>query len=333
MPPPMPEVSDDIPQPAEQPATSQRRASARSVPRSSASRLRHDAPVRPLARSLADRHPRAPSPAARKFFVLSPNQHCSTPRASASKRLLASIATRITEALSAACPHPEPDRPERARRSRSAGGPARLLRRRRPRHPDRRAGAAEIRRARLRAPRDRPQPIRRRIPRRPKAPFLWRSWTRSRKPMQPVIFSAHGVPKAVPAAAKARNMFYLDATCPLVSKVHVEAARHHEEGLRDRPDRPRRPSRGDRHDGPAARRAPSRLIETAADARAFVPRDPAQASPTSRRRRCRWTTRPRSSPSSRSASRTSSGRTRKTSATRRPTARRRSRRSRPNATA
>ena len=39
----------------------------------------------------------------------------------------------------------------------------------------------------------------------------------------PVIFSAHGVPRAVPAAAKARNMFYLDATCPLVSKVHAEA--------------------------------------------------------------------------------------------------------------
>jgi 4-hydroxy-3-methylbut-2-enyl diphosphate reductase len=47
----------------------------------------------------------------------------------------------------------------------------------------------------------------------------------------PVIFSAHGVPKAVPAAARARNMFFLDATCPLVSKVHVEAERHHAAGL------------------------------------------------------------------------------------------------------
>jgi 4-hydroxy-3-methylbut-2-enyl diphosphate reductase len=47
----------------------------------------------------------------------------------------------------------------------------------------------------------------------------------------PVIFSAHGVPKSVPAAAKARNLFYLDATCPLVSKVHVEAQRHHAAGL------------------------------------------------------------------------------------------------------
>jgi 4-hydroxy-3-methylbut-2-enyl diphosphate reductase len=47
----------------------------------------------------------------------------------------------------------------------------------------------------------------------------------------PVIFSAHGVPKSVPAAAQSRNMFYLDATCPLVSKVHVEARTHYEEGL------------------------------------------------------------------------------------------------------
>ena len=46
----------------------------------------------------------------------------------------------------------------------------------------------------------------------------------------PVVFSAHGVPKAVPAAAKARNMFFLDATCPLVSKVHIEANRHFNEG-------------------------------------------------------------------------------------------------------
>ena len=44
----------------------------------------------------------------------------------------------------------------------------------------------------------------------------------------PVIFSAHGVPKSVPQAASARNMFYLDATCPLVSKVHIEAARLYE---------------------------------------------------------------------------------------------------------
>ena len=42
----------------------------------------------------------------------------------------------------------------------------------------------------------------------------------------PVVFSAHGVPKSVPADAVARNLFYLDATCPLVSKVHKQAMRH-----------------------------------------------------------------------------------------------------------
>lgn len=47
---------------------------------------------------------------------------------------------------------------------------------------------------------------------------------------QPVIFSAHGVPKAVPSEAKAREMFFIDATCPLVSKVHKEAEKHFELG-------------------------------------------------------------------------------------------------------
>ena len=46
----------------------------------------------------------------------------------------------------------------------------------------------------------------------------------------PVIFSAHGVPKAVPAEAERRNLFYVDATCPLVSKVHREAERHSRAG-------------------------------------------------------------------------------------------------------
>ncbi|WP_298430346.1 4-hydroxy-3-methylbut-2-enyl diphosphate reductase [uncultured Jannaschia sp.] len=50
-------------------------------------------------------------------------------------------------------------------------------------------------------------------------------------PDRPVIFSAHGVPKAVPAEAAAREMLFVDATCPLVSKVHIEAARHSEAGL------------------------------------------------------------------------------------------------------
>ncbi|MEP1354691.1 MAG: 4-hydroxy-3-methylbut-2-enyl diphosphate reductase [Tateyamaria sp.] len=48
---------------------------------------------------------------------------------------------------------------------------------------------------------------------------------------RPVIFSAHGVPKSVPAAAQAREMVYVDATCPLVSKVHIEAQRHADAGL------------------------------------------------------------------------------------------------------
>lgn len=46
----------------------------------------------------------------------------------------------------------------------------------------------------------------------------------------PVIFSAHGVAKAVPEEARRRNFFYIDATCPLVSKVHIEAERLHREG-------------------------------------------------------------------------------------------------------
>ncbi|WP_299374861.1 4-hydroxy-3-methylbut-2-enyl diphosphate reductase [uncultured Kiloniella sp.] len=46
----------------------------------------------------------------------------------------------------------------------------------------------------------------------------------------PVIFSAHGVPKSVPAAAQARELLYFDATCPLVSKVHREAERHEKDG-------------------------------------------------------------------------------------------------------
>ena len=48
---------------------------------------------------------------------------------------------------------------------------------------------------------------------------------------RPVIFSAHGVPKAVPSAAEARNLIFVDATCPLVSKVHIEAERHNKNGL------------------------------------------------------------------------------------------------------
>lgn len=48
---------------------------------------------------------------------------------------------------------------------------------------------------------------------------------------RPVIFSAHGVPKAIPAEAERRNMVYVDATCPLVARIHMAAERHHEAGL------------------------------------------------------------------------------------------------------
>ena len=90
---------------------------------------------------------------------------------------------------------------------------------------------------------------------------------------QPVIFSAHGVPKAVPAAAKARNMFVLDATCPLVFKVHIEAARHYEEGLQilliGHSGHPEVVGTiGQLPEGAVT------LIETPADAQSFVPRDP-----------------------------------------------------------
>lgn len=47
---------------------------------------------------------------------------------------------------------------------------------------------------------------------------------------KPVVFSAHGVPKSVPRAAEERQMLYIDATCPLVSKVHREAERYNKQG-------------------------------------------------------------------------------------------------------
>ena len=48
---------------------------------------------------------------------------------------------------------------------------------------------------------------------------------------RPVIFSAHGVPKAVPKEAESKKMFYIDATCPLVTKVHRESERHYKNGF------------------------------------------------------------------------------------------------------
>ncbi|WP_210269910.1 4-hydroxy-3-methylbut-2-enyl diphosphate reductase [Hyphomicrobium methylovorum] len=89
---------------------------------------------------------------------------------------------------------------------------------------------------------------------------------------QPVIFSAHGVAKTIPEAAKNRNMFVVDATCPLVSKVHIEAARHFEQGreivLVGHAGHPEVV-------GTLGQLPPGAitLIETADDARAFEPRD------------------------------------------------------------
>jgi len=90
-----------------------------------------------------------------------------------------------------------------------------------------------------------------------------------------VIFSAHGVPKSVPAEAQRRNLYYLDATCPLVSKVHVEAGRHFNAGreivLIGHAGHPE----VEGTIGQLPKGAIS-LVETVADVETFVPRDPAK---------------------------------------------------------
>ena len=91
---------------------------------------------------------------------------------------------------------------------------------------------------------------------------------------RPVVFSAHGVPKSVPAEAASRQMIYLDATCPLVSKVHVEAQRHYDAGkeivLIGHAGHPEVVgTMGQLPEGAVA------LIETVEDARAFTPKDAA----------------------------------------------------------
>jgi 4-hydroxy-3-methylbut-2-enyl diphosphate reductase len=89
---------------------------------------------------------------------------------------------------------------------------------------------------------------------------------------RPVIFSAHGVPKAIPQAARSRNLLQIDATCPLVTKVHVEANRHFRNGyeivLIGHSGHPEVIGTiGQLPDGAV------RLIETAADAESFVAKD------------------------------------------------------------
>jgi len=89
----------------------------------------------------------------------------------------------------------------------------------------------------------------------------------------PIVFSAHGVPKAVPDAARNRRMFVLDATCPLVSKVHIEAERLHGSGaeilLIGHAGHPE-------VIGTTGQLPPGavHLIETITDALAFAPKDP-----------------------------------------------------------
>jgi 4-hydroxy-3-methylbut-2-en-1-yl diphosphate reductase len=89
----------------------------------------------------------------------------------------------------------------------------------------------------------------------------------------PIVFSAHGVPKAVSEAARHRNMFYLDATCPLVSKVHIEAEHQFAEGyeilLVGHAGHPE--VVGTTGQLPAGA---VHLIETVDDARAFTPQNP-----------------------------------------------------------
>ncbi len=91
----------------------------------------------------------------------------------------------------------------------------------------------------------------------------------------PVVFSAHGVPKSVPENARKRNMFFLDATCPLVSKVHVEAERHHSKGLEiiliGHAGHPEViGTMGQLPQGAV------KLVETVAEAEAYKPEDPAK---------------------------------------------------------
>jgi len=94
-------------------------------------------------------------------------------------------------------------------------------------------------------------------------------------PDRPVVFSAHGVPKAVPAEAEARRMLYVDATCPLVSKVHIEAERHHQNGLQmvmiGHAGHPETiGTMGQLPEGAVL------LVETPADVARLEPRDPSQ---------------------------------------------------------
>ena len=108
-----------------------------------------------------------------------------------------------------------------------------------------------------------------------------------------VVFSAHGVSRAVRAEAEARGLRVFDATCPLVTKVHVEVAKMREQGREIVMIGHAGPSRGRGHDGPVRRRHLSRRVgRRRRGARACAIRG---CSPMSRRRRCRSTMLRRSS--------------------------------------
>ena len=113
----------------------------------------------------------------------------------------------------------------------------------------------------------------------------WRGWRRSARSSceeladvpddgQPVVFSAHGVPKSVPAEAAARELLYLDATCPLVSKVHKQAMLHVKRGRHVLLIGHQGPSRGRSARWASSTPGTVTLIESEADVAAFEPADP-----------------------------------------------------------
>ena len=171
------------------------------------------------------------------------------------------------------------------RREAAARGAARLLRGRRPGRADRRTGAGAFT-----AP---PVYVRKEIVHNKHVVEQLREARRDlRRGARPrcrtasvTVFSAHGVAPSVRTNAQSRGLQTIDATCPLVTKVHVRGAPVRGRGLHDRAGRPRRPRGGRGHDGRGARPHRARP-DRAGRRRAGAWRIP-RRSPTSRRRRCR----------------------------------------------
>ena len=120
--------------------------------------------------------------------------------------------------------------------------PRAVLRRRE--HGDRKPGPGDpaVRHADLRLSRDRPQQVRRRDVSRARG-RVRRSPGRSARPGRTLLFSAHGVSPEIRRVARERKLRAIDATCPLVTKVHLEAIRFAKRRLHDRAHRPRRARR------------------------------------------------------------------------------------------